>query len=231
MSTITNDTAGTTGGQSDDSLNAIDAAINAQKARKAGKPAASTATAEGSTPTEKAKRTVLTPDQRIERTKQNEIDRASRKKARDDAREAAKKAKPAAPPAHLKKVAKAAEGLPVLTETARLIYDEATAGLSQAEVAALSAHLNHFARVQATTGSLTVEVKEGQLVEIVGGDARFLGKRGVARKPGRIRVLVDFPGSDKPGYFFTAHCTPVIADQAEEGTDEEAPVSDETAAA
>ena len=228
-----------TGGQTDSSISAIDAAAAAARARKDAKkagaaPAAtgSATSTEGSAPAaEKAKRTVLTPEQRQERLAKIEKDRADRKAANQAKRDAAKAAKPAPEPAHLKKVAKAAAGLPALSEAAQAIFGEATASLPREELQALGAHLAHHARAAATTGALSAKVEEGQLVKVTGGDLRFLGKVGTARKPGRIRVLVDFPGSDKPGYFFTSDVTPVAAEDADDQGEETPPAAGDSASA
>jgi hypothetical protein len=229
----------TTGGQTDSSISAIDAASAAAKARKdakkAGKdaPASGTPASPGVPAAEKAKRTVLTPGQRQERLAQIEKDRADRKATTLAVREAAKAAKPAPEPAHMKKVAKAAAGLPALSEAAQAIFGEATASLPREELQALGAHLAHHARAAATTGALSAKVEEGQLVKVTGGDLRFLNKVGTARKPGRIRVLVDFSGSDKPGYFFTSDVTPVVAEDADDQVEATppAPAADDSASA
>jgi hypothetical protein len=165
---------------------------------------------------------------------QRETERNERKAVRDTAR-AAKIAEREAnkQPAHMRKVEKAAEKLGDLSESAQLLFNEATTNLPAAEVATLALHLQHFNRVQATQRALGSEIKAGDTVEIVSGDPRYLGKTGTVVKAQRIRCYVNIPGANNrpvPGtdgegvYFFTSDVTAVEA-PAEESTTDEVAVS------
>jgi hypothetical protein len=196
----------------DQSVSAIDKALAAVKARKEAK--AGTASASGEKPakapkTPKApsepKRPRLTDEEKAARLTQRETERAERKATRDAAR-AAKQADRAAnrAPAHMKKVAKAAEKLGSLNDAAQLIFGDATSNLAASQVAILALHLQHFNRVKATERALNQAIEAGQTVTIIGGDPRFIGKTGTVSKAQRIRCYVTLEGVAKPVYLFTS---------------------------
>ena len=134
-----------------------------------------------------------------------ENDRATRKAARDVVR-AEKLATRQAnrQPAHMRKVLKAAEKLGSLGQAAELLFNEATANLTQSELATLAFHIQHFNRVKATERALGQKVVAGQNVQIIGGDPRFIGKSGTVFKAQRIRCYVTLDGVNKPIYLFTS---------------------------
>jgi hypothetical protein len=182
------------------------------KAPKAPKPAK-----EPSAP----KRPRLSDEDKAARALVKDADRAAKKATRDVAR-AAKKAERDASrsPAHMRKVAKAAERLGSMSNDAQLLFNEATANLSAANVANLALHLQHFNRVKATERALARSIKTGQTVTIVGGDPRFIGQTGTVTKALRIRCYVQVEGAKKPVYLFTSDvevAVPVAAQEAAAG--------------
>jgi hypothetical protein len=174
------------------------------KAPKADKPAS-----------DKPKRVAKTDAEKAAEKTQRESERADRK-AKRDAERAVKNAEKAAnkQPAHLSKVTKAGEKLPALSETANELFADATANLSAAEISSLAAHLQYFNRVEATKRALTAKVEEDMVVEIIGGDPRYIGLTGVVAKAQRIRCYVTVPGFEKDLYLFTSDVSPT-AEQAE----------------
>lgn len=194
---------------SDQTVSAIDKAIAAAKNRQATKKAAGTTegtTAKVATPKgPKAAKPKMSDEDKAAKLAARETERAAKKAERDTAR-AAKIAERNAnrAPAHMKKVAKAAEKLTALGQAAELLFNEATANLPGAELAALATHIQHFNRVKATERALNQELEVGQEVTIVGGDPRFIGKSGTLAKVQRIRCYVTVEGINKPVYLFTS---------------------------
>ncbi len=204
--------------QTDQSLSAIDAATSAAlAAARARKAAKSGNTTEGTTmnPNNAApapKRVIKTPEQRIEEAKQREAERAQRKADRQAKREAEKAAKPAAAPAHMKKVEKAAERLPALSEDAKHFFEDAKVALSTNDLIALAAHLQLHCRASATVESSTRKLTEGQQVTITTTDvaayAKFIGKTGTVAKANRVRCYIAVPGVEKLVYLHISDVTP-----------------------
>lgn len=191
----------------DQNVSEIDAAINAMKARKAGKAAAAAGSdaPAASAPAAEPSRPRLTEEEKAARTAARDAERAQRKAAREAARAEKLAAQAAArKPAHMKKVEKAGERLSELSEPAQLLFNEATANLSSADLAQLAAHILYFNRVNATARALTQKLEEGQTVRIVSGDPRFIGKTGTLAKVQRIRCYVTVEGLNKPVYLFTS---------------------------
>jgi len=194
---------------SDQTVSAIDKALQAAKNRKATKTAAGTAegtTAAVTTPkAPKEAKPKMSDEDKAAKLALRETERAAKKAERDTAR-AAKIAERNASrsPAHMKKVQKAAEKLTALGSSAELIFNEATANLPGAELAALATHIQHFNRVKATERALNQNLEVGQSVNIVGGDPRFIGKSGTLAKVQRIRCYVTVEGLNKPVYLFTS---------------------------
>ncbi len=199
----------------DTDVSAIDKALAAAKQRKAKREGSTSTDATTETPkaakapkAEKAatpKRPRLTDEEKAARQATKDAERAEKKAARDAAR-AAKKAEREASkqPAHMRKVMKAAEKLGTLGENAQLIFNDATANLTAAELATLALHIQHFNRVKATERALNQVIENGQQVRIVGGDPRFIGKTGTVSKAQRIRCYVTVEGVKKDVYLFTS---------------------------
>lgn len=207
----------------DQGISAIDKALAAAKARKAQKVATGESTAraensEGSSTPREPKKPRMTDEERAAKSAQREAERNERK-AKREAEKAEKIALRNAgkQPAHMRKVQKAAEKLSPLAQAAQIILDDATANLTQSELAALALHIQHFNRVKATEMALAQNIGEGAEVQIVSGDPRFIGKTGTVVKSQRIRCYVNIPGAnnrpvpgtDKTGiYFFTSDVAP-----------------------
>lgn len=183
---------------SDQNVAAIDAAIN-------------NARTDGGEGQQGGKRARLTAEQRQARDAERDRLRAQKQAERAKAKEARRVAKDAEKrPAHMSKVEKAAAKLPALNDQASSIFTEATL-LSRDQVAALSAHLAHFNRVEATRQALEQAVTAGDQVRIVGGDPRFVGQVGVVAKAQRIRCYVTLEGVKRPVYLFTSDVEKVEA--------------------
>ena len=143
--------------------------------------------------------------------------------ARQVEREAARAAKLAereanARPAHMSKVEKAGSRLPPMDMHTQCAYDGVTTvNLNEGQIAVLCAHLSHLSRVKATMRSKSVELIEGQTVEIVSSDrdARLIGLRGTIAQVRKIRVLVDIPGHTRQAYLFCSDVVPVAEEQNE----------------
>lgn len=194
----------------DEGMSEIDRALAAARKRKATKVAAGTAEPKTRTPKEpkaptEPKRPRLTEEQKNERQAARDAARATRTAERLAAR-AAKLAERNAnrQPAHMRKVQKAAERLTPLGQAALLLFNEATANLTGAELATFAAHIQHHNRVQATQRALGQKIEAGMQVTIVGGDPRFIGKVGTVTKAQRIRCYVQVEGAAKPVYLFTS---------------------------
>lgn len=172
---------------SNDTMSAIDIAIAKAKARAASR----------SVENQGEERPKLSPE---EREASREAAKAERERIR-----AEKIARKSRGPVHMSKVEKAASKLPQLTVAAATIFDEITSNLPAATISALSAHLNHFNRVQATQRAVgAAPLKVGQVVRIVGGDPRFIGQTGHLEKVQRIRCYVKLSDSGRLAYCFTS---------------------------
>jgi hypothetical protein len=219
-----------------DSMNKIDQAIAAAKARKAMKegkaPPASDSSPTFVTATEvRPGRKVVAPaSETAAKLKAREDERNARKAERDAAR-ALKKAEResalAARTPHMGKVEKAAAKLPALGDVAQGFMNDITANCSAADVAALAAHLQHFNRVSATSRALSQKLEVGMTVRIVSGDARYLGRVGVLDRVQRIRCFVTLEGVNKDVYLFTSDVEPCEAEAIETDTDTIENVSDD----
>ena len=198
----------------DQTISNIDKALQAAKARKnakAGKADEGSAPASTRTGGNKEKpakapgKPRLTDEEKAARKAAQDQARAEKKEARAAAK-AAKQAEKAASraPAHMAKVTKAAEKLGTLGQAAMLLFNEATANLTQAELTTLALHIQHFNRVKATERALNQKLAVGQEVTIVGGEPRYVGKVGTIFKAQRIRCYVTIEGVAKPVYLFTS---------------------------
>jgi len=207
----------------DNNVSAIDQAIANAKNRKAARegtsPAASSATTPAATKAPKPakepsapKRPRLSDEEKAARDEARNKERAEKRAARAAARETKKLEKAASrQPAHMRKVMKAAEKLGTLAQASQLLFNEATASLTAAELATLALHIQHFNRIKATERALVQTIEAGQTVTIVGGDPRFIGQTGTVTKAQRIRCYVQVEGSKKPVYLFTSDVAPVAA--------------------
>lgn len=210
-------------------LSAIERALAAAKARKAAKgvdaseptpqapkakpqkaaaKAAKDAAAAELTEIAKANKTAERAAAKAAKLAQLAADREARKTAREAAKAEKAAARQAAAsakvPAHMKKVARAAEKLPALRETSQQLFGEITANLSADQIAALALHLQHHNRVAATQRAAGMKLENGDAVRIVGGDPKFLGMTGTVDRAQRIRCYVAVPGIKKPVYLFTS---------------------------
>lgn len=207
----------------DANVSEIDKALNDAKQRKVAK-AARTGVPAGDAPAEpkqakapkvpsEPKRPRLSDEEKAQRATAKENVRNEKKAAREVARTAKKAERDAnKPQAHLKKVQRAAENLGELNQAALLLFNEATANLTAADLAALASHISHFNRTQATLRALDTKLVTGMKVTIIGGDPRFIGKVGTVSKSQRIRAYIDVEGAKKPIYVFTSDCQPVAAE-------------------
>lgn len=174
----------------------VDAAIEKARAAKGQKPAK-----EKSSTT----RVKLTAEEKEARDKQRETEKAERKELREKSRAEKKAAKAGEKkPAHMSKVEKAASKLPSMTNDVSTYFNELTANLSSQDINALAAHLVHFNRSKATERALSQQVKMGDKVKIVGGEAKYIGLEGVVSKAQRIRCYVTVEGFKKDIYLFTS---------------------------
>lgn len=208
-----------------DKISAIDQAIANAQARKAAKSSSGDQATGSSEGGEASKRAKLSDEEKARRQAERDAERAERKAKRDQEREerrAAKESEKKAP--HMSKVVKAAAKLPPMSEAAQNTYNEITANLPAAQVAALAAHLQHFNRVSATERALNQKLEVGATVTIVSGEGRYVGKTGTVVKAQRIRCYVNIPGANNrpiPGskelgiYFFTSDVQ-LVEEQAEE---------------
>ena len=219
----------TTGGQTDQSIAATDAAVNAAKAKVAARKAAAGGSgAEGAPPAEgeKAKRKIYTPEERLARAQQLEADRAKRKadrKAASDAKKAEAQTNRGTP--HMSKVEKAGAGLAPMDAETQAIFDEARGSLNQAQLDILTAHLAFHSRKVSTQGSVGLKLAEGTPVRIIAGPAKLIGKTGTVAKWQKVHCYITVPGMNKPAYLFNAQVEEIKA----EASEPEAPASGEQA--
>lgn len=206
--------------QSDKNMSAIDVALQKLKARKAMKTGGDVNSTENIEQLANGMKVKLTVEEKAAAKEVRDKERDERKVRLAGERDA-KKASAAMnrQPAHMKKVQKAAERLNPLGQAAQLLFNEATHNLTSSDLTALAIHISMFNRTKATERAATTTVKEGQDVEIVSGDPRYIGKRGKIVKSQRIRCYVNIagennrpiPNTDATGiYFFTSDCAPVV---------------------
>jgi hypothetical protein len=193
---------------SDQNVSEIDKAIQAAAARKALKA--------GGTATPKApkqpkasngpKAPKQTEEEKAAKALAREEELATKKAARAILRQEKIASRNAGKqPAHMRKVARAAEKLGPLDQASQLLFNEATANLTAAELSTLALHIQHFNRVKATERALgQKKLTMGQVVSIVSGDPRFIGKTGTITKAQKIRCYVQVEGGTKPIYLYTS---------------------------
>jgi hypothetical protein len=115
---------------------------------------------------------------------------------------------------HIGKILAAGANLPELGEDATEVLSMFQS-LSISDRAALAAHVNHTIREAQTLMSLTTSLHKGQIVQVTGGDPRYIGMIGTLTDVRRIRSFVQVAGMDKQLYVFSADVTPV-AEKVEE---------------
>lgn len=203
----------------------IDAAINAAKARKAERDA--NPDAEPTTPS------VSLPTDSVETTKRgrgrpplSDEERAARAKLTAEQKIIIAQQRLAARMAKLPKASKvdiAAGRLPVLSESATQMFNELKASFTSTELLALSAHIVHFNRANATQRAATIKVPVGATVKVIAGDPRFVGLVGTVVRSQRIRVYVKVEGQAKELYLYSSD---VAVQDAEELPVEDQPETD-----
>lgn len=168
-----------------DNLSKIDAVIAAAKARKI-------ALDSGDAPEERKSRPRLSPEIRAEKKAEIARDREARKEVKKNQ------------VAHMAKLNKVLEKLPPMNGTTQQIFSDIVSNLSADQITAMSKHLQHYNRTKSTEKSLSSKINVGDVVNIVGGDARFLGMKGTIVESRRIRCFVEVPGCKRPVYCFTS---------------------------
>ena len=183
-------------------ISAIDKALAAAKARRAAKEAAGALEPSAS----EARGTAASAPAFAAQQKKEALAlaRETARAAREAAREAKRSSRAPKGETHMKKVKRAEERLPSLSEAAQALFNQSTVSLPAAELSALALHIQHYNRARATERAVSAEVKVGTQVRIIGGDPRFVGKTGPITKVQRIRCFVEIPGREKPVYLFTS---------------------------
>lgn len=138
-------------------------------------------------------------------------EREAAKAAKRAAREAAKANRK---PTHMKKVEAARARCARMGDVARDIFDEAAAKLDVGDLEALSQHLLVQAREMRTLrATKSVAPKLGSTVRITGGDPRHVGATGEVIHAHKLRVLVAVQGVRKPICVYTGEVEPVAQSQ------------------
>ena len=183
-------------------ISAIDKALAAAKARRAAKEAAGAL--EPSAPEARGTAASAPAFAAQQKKEALALARETARAAREAAREAKRSSRAPKGETHMKKVKRAEERLPSLSEAAQALFNQSTVSLPAAELSALALHIQHYNRARATERAVSAEVKVGTQVRIIGGDPRFVGKTGPITKVQRIRCFVEIPGREKPVYLFTS---------------------------
>lgn len=197
----------------ENSVTAIDKAINEAKARKAAKV-----------------RPVVDDVEKAAKKAEREKERAEAKAKRDAEREnkkaekASKKAmggeqsakKRAEKIPHLAKIKRAEELLPTLSEDLAVQFNEFVSLNKIPDVLAFAAHLTHFVRLQQTLKASTddIVITENSKVRIIAGDPKYIGQEGIVASMKRIRCYVEL-ADGKQVYCFTSDVEPIIDEQTE----------------
>lgn len=185
-----------------DNITALDAALSAAKQRVAEK--------DGETNETKTSRPRLTPEEKAQRAQAKTEEKARKAVEREAKREAKRLEREAVRTTpHMKKVEKAAKALPDMASETVSLFEMVQGQLAASEITKLVAHLQHFVRVESTKAALEQRLEAGQVVAIVGGDPRYIGKTGTITKAQRIRCYVSVPGVKKDVYLFTADVRPI----------------------
>lgn len=136
---------------------------------------------------------------------QFEADRAARKAAREAKAAARAATKTVVVPAHLKKVERAKAKLPQLNEEMQKEFNGIVSNFGLPQLEALAMHLQLHTRTEKTLratkgGPLPL----GATVTIIGGDPRYIGKRGTVVTSQKLRATVAVEGAKKPVYIYTS---------------------------
>jgi membrane protein involved in colicin uptake len=138
-------------------------------------------------------------------------------KAEKKAAKAAEKA--ARGPAHMKKVERARAKLAPLSDTAALVFADATCNLTAAEVDLLCAHLTvHNRAMRTISATKATQLPVGARAKITGGDPKFVGQVGEVVHSHKLRLKVAVPGIKNPVYLYTGEAELYV--ENEEETDE-----------
>lgn len=210
-------------------LSAIDRALAAAKARKAAKEAAGLEPEVTAAPKAKKVPTPKAPKIKVEKVvdpsvvearaakaaaraeakasklAQFEADRAARKAAREAKAAVRAATKTVVVPAHLKKVERAKAKLPQLNEEMQKEFNGIVSNFGLPQLEALAMHLQLHTRTEKTLratkgGPLPL----GATVTIIGGDPRYIDKRGTVVTSQKLRATVAVEGAKKPVYIYTS---------------------------
>lgn len=226
-------------------LSAIERALAAAKARKAARDAHYTAIAEADPTMSKAKQIKMmkaeildnlndvdprekakpTDEAREAARAKIEADRAARKAEREAAKAAKAAARKTAP--HTSKVERALSKLPTMSEDAKVLLNAVMAKcLSSVDMEALAQHLSVHARAERTASSIATDYESyvvGAAVEVIGGEAKYIGMTGTLVVVNRLRVQVKVPWQERPLYLYRADVKLVPAAAAEEAAQLDSP--------
>lgn len=186
-------------------VNAIDAAINAAKAKAKG---SDTTLKVKSSTGEKSKRKKLTAEERqarLDAYEASKVERAAKRAAVKAQKEAQRATERATNPPHMAKVERAKERLPEMSKDVQEFFDTLVGcdKLSPSDIFILSENLNFYVRVERTKVSSGISLSVGDRVRIKSGSPRHIGSEGTVVKAQRIRCFVDV-GGNKPVYLFNA---------------------------
>ena len=210
-------------------LSAIDRALAAAKARKAAKEAAGLEPEVTAAPKAKkvpapkapkikaeklvdpsiaearAAKAAARAEAKATKLAQFEADRAARKAAREAKAAVRAATKTVVVPAHLKKVERAKAKLPQLNEEMQKEFNGIVSNFGLPQLEALAMHLQLHTRTEKTLratkgGPLPL----GATVTIIGGDPRYIGKRGTVVTSQKLRATVAVEGAKKPVYIYTS---------------------------
>ena len=116
-------------------------------------------------------------------------------------------------PAHMKKVERARAKLGVLNTEGEKIFSEVVSNFGVYEIELIAEHLMVHARAYKTQRACNSEqLPLGSMVQITGGDRRYIGKVGKVVHSQKLRAKVEVPGVAKPVYIYTGEAK-VVAEQ------------------
>lgn len=159
----------------------------------------------------------LSEEERARRDAAALAEKEARKAAREALRAERNANKPEAIPGRLKKLEKAAQRLPALTDEQRHTVDTLFQTFNRDEISGLIAHVDHELRVHSVTEAQNVELEMNALVRINNVASRFHGKLGRVTKVGKLRCYVaPLDAPEREEYLFLSDVTKVGADEHEE---------------
>lgn len=152
---------------------------------------------------------------------------ASEEKAKRDAERKAKREKKREEeqanrrPVHMKKVARAAERLPAISDKAKdAVQTILNSGFDRNEITGVIAHVTHRLREEATLKAQAVEVGLGDTVRINDASSRYNGQLGRVVAVQRIRCYVEpLTAAEKKVYLFLSDVEKVEDAEAQAVTD------------